>query len=288
MASAIFWYIGMIPDFATIRDRTTSKIKKAVYGFFSFGWVGSSRDWLRYETLSWLVGGFMAALVVSVHSIVAMDFSSSIEPGWHTTIFPPYFVVGAILSGFSMVLTLVIVMRKLYHLEDYMTNSHINAICKILVFMSLIMGIGYTTEIFISWYSGNEYEMFTFFHNRITGDFTAAFWIMLVSNAIIPQLFWFKKIRKNMTIVFLISLIINLGMWFERYVIVVTSLTKDIMPANWAEYSPTLVEVCLFIGTLGFFVLCILLFFRYIPMIAISEIKGVLKHSQVKSNTKNN
>jgi len=288
MASAIFWYIGMIPDFATIRDRTTSKVKKAIYGFFSFGWVGSSRDWLRYETLSWLVGGLMAALVVSVHSIVAMDFASSIEPGWHTTIFPPYFVVGAILSGFSMVLTLVIVMRKLYHLEDYMTDSHINAICKILIFMSLIMGVGYTTEIFISWYSGNEYEMFTFFHNRITGDFTTAFWIMLVSNAIIPQLFWFKKIRKNMTIVFLISLTINLGMWFERYVIVVTSLTKDIMPANWAEYSPSIVEICLFIGTLGFFVLCLLLFFRYIPMIAISEIKGVLKQSQVKTNTKNN
>jgi molybdopterin-containing oxidoreductase family membrane subunit len=282
MASAMFFYIGMIPDLATIRDRTTSKIKKAIFGFFSFGWVGSSKDWMRFETLSWLIGGLMAALVVSVHSIVAMDFASSILPGWHTTIFPPYFVVGAILSGFSMVLTLIIIMRKVYHLEDYMTDSHINAICKILVFISLIMGTAYTTEIFITWYSGNEYEMFTFFHNRITGDYNSAFWIMISSNAIIPQLFWFEKIRKNMLIVFIISIIINVGMWFERYVIVVTSLTKDLMPSNWVDYSPTSVEIGLFIGTLGFFVLFILLFFKYLPMIAISEVKGVLKHSKTK------
>lgn len=282
MASAMFFYIGMIPDLATIRDRATSKIRKAIFGFLSFGWVGSSKDWLRFETLSWLLGGLMAALVVSVHSIVAMDFASSILPGWHTTIFPPYFVVGAILSGFSMVLTLLLIIRKIYKLEDYMTNSHINAICKILVFISLIMGLAYTTEIFVSWYSGNEYEIFTFFHNRITGDYNNAFWIMLTSNAIIPQLFWFKYIRQNLIIVFIISIIINIGMWFERYVIVVTSLTKDLIPSNWVNYSPTNVEIGLFIGTLGFFVLCILLFFRYLPMIAMSEIKGVLKYSQIK------
>ena len=283
MASAMFFYIGMIPDLATVRDRTTSKVKKAIYGFFSFGWVGSSKDWLRFETLSWILAGFMAALVVSVHSIVAMDFASSILPGWHTTIFPPYFVVGAILSGFSMVLTLMIIIRKIYKLSDYITDSHINAICKILVFISLIMGMAYGTEIFITWYSANEYEMFTFFHNRITGDYNSAFWIMLLSNAIIPQLFWFKKIRGKLLIVFLISIIINIGMWFERYVIVVTSLTKDLLPSNWADYSPTMVEVGLFIGTLGFFVLCLLLFFKYLPMIAISEVKGVLKSSSNKN-----
>lgn len=281
MASAMFFYIGMIPDLATIRDRTTSKVKKAVFSFLSFGWVGSSRDWLRFETLSWLLAGLMAALVVAVHSIVALDFASSILPGWHTTIFPPYFVVGAILSGFSMVLTLMIIIRKVYKFQDYITDSHINAICKILVFISLIMGTAYATELFITWYSGNEYEMFTFFHNRLTGDYNRAFWIMIISNAIIPQLFWFKKIRKKLFIVFLISILINIGMWFERYVIVITSLTKDLLPSNWADYTPTNVEIGIFIGTLGFFVMCLLLFFKYLPMIAISEVKGVLKPSNI-------
>jgi len=183
-----FWYVGMIPDLASIRDRATSKLK-AIYGFFSFGWVGSSRDWLRFEKLSWIIGGLTAALVVSVHSIVAMDFATSVLPGWHTTIFPPYFVVGAILSGFAMVLTLMIIIRKVYKLNDYITDSHLNAICKILVFISLIMGTAYATEIFIAWYSNNEYEMFTFFHNRVTGDYNKAFWVMLISNALLPQLF---------------------------------------------------------------------------------------------------
>ena len=283
MASAMFFYIGMIPDLATIRDRTTSKVKKAVFSFFSFGWVGSSKDWLRFETLSWLLAGLMAVLVASVHSIVAMDFASSILPGWHTTIFPPYFVVGAILSGFSMVLTIMIIIRKIYKLHDYVTDSHINAICKILVFISLIMGLAYSTELFITWYSGNEYEIFTFFHNRLTGDYNSAFWIMLSSNAIIPQLFWFEKIRKKIWIVFLISIIINIGMWFERYVIVITSLSKDLLPSNWADYTPTKVEIGIFIGTLGFFVMCLLLFFRYLPMIAISEVKGVLKPGNIKN-----
>ncbi len=280
MSSAIFWYLGMIPDLATIRDRTTSKIKKTIYGFFSFGWVGSSRDWLRFEKLSWSMGGLVAALVISVHSIVAMDFATSILPGWHTTIFPPYFVVGAILSGFAMVLTLMIVMRKVYNLQDYITDSHLNAICKILVFISLIMGTAYTTELFITWYSGNEYEMFTFFHNRVTGDYNRAFWVMIISNAIVPQLFWFKRVRKNLIIVFIISILINIGMWFERYVIVVTSLSKDMLPSNWADYSPSSVEIGLYIGTLGFFILCILLFFKYLPTISIHEVKGVLKYSK--------
>lgn len=280
IVSSLFWYLGMIPDLATIRDRTTSKVRKAIYGFLSFGWVGSSRDWVRYEALGWLIGGLAAALVVSVHSIVAMDFATSVLPGWHTTIFPPYFVVGAILSGFAMVLTFMIIMRKIYKLQDYITPSHLNAICKILVFISLIMGTAYATEIFISWYSGNEYEMFTFFHHRITGDYNVAFYIMFISNAIIPQLFWFKKIRKNLLIVFLISISINVGMWFERFVIVISSLTKDMLPSNWTDYSPTDVEIGLFVGTFGFFILCILMFFRFLPIIAISEVKGVLKHSK--------
>ncbi len=284
MASSLFWYLGMIPDFATIRERTTSKIKRAIYGFLSFGWVGSATHWHRYEALCWLIGGLTAALVVAVHSIVAMDFATSFLPGWHTTIFPPYFVVGAILSGFSMVLTLIIIMRKLFDFEQYITDSHLNAICKILVFISLIMGTAYATEIFVSWYSGNEYEMFTFFHNRVTGDYNWAFWTMITSNALVPQLLWSKWIRRHLSIVFIISIIINIGMWFERYVIVITSLSKDMLPSNWADYNPSIVEIGLYVGTIGFFLLFLLLFFRYLPTIAISEVKGVLKYSNRNNN----
>lgn len=277
MASATFWYVGMIPDFASIRDKTVSKMKKAIYGFLSFGWVGSAKGWIRYEALAMILGGLTAPLVISVHSIVSMDFSTSVMPGWHTTIFPPYFVVGAIFSGFGMVLTLMIIIRKFYKYQSYVTDGHINAIARILVFISLIMGTAYTTEIFIAWYSGNEYEFFTFFKNRITGDYMIGFYGMVLCNAIIPQLFWFKKIRKNISMVFIISLFINLGMWFERYVIIVTSLSKDFLPSNWSEYSPTVVEIGIYVGTLGLFSLSILLFFKYIPMIAISEVKGILK-----------
>lgn len=277
LISVSFWYFGMVPDFATIRDKAKSKIKKAVYAFFAFGWTGSSRQWIKYEALSYVLGGIAAVLVVSVHSIVSTDFASSIVPGWHTTLFPPYFVVGAIFSGFAMVMTLMIIIRKLYHLQDYITDSHLNAIAKILIFISLIMGTAYSTEVFMAWYSGNPYEMFTFFHNRITGEYTYQFWTMVTCNALIPQLFWFKKIRKNLKAAFIISLIINLGMWFERFNIIVTSLSKDYLPSSWAIYHPTWVEISIFIGTVGIFSAGVLLFFRYLPMIAISEVKGVLK-----------
>ncbi|MEN8120454.1 MAG: NrfD/PsrC family molybdoenzyme membrane anchor subunit [Bacteroidota bacterium] len=280
LASATFWYVGMIPDFATIRDRakkTGNKIREAVYGLLSFGWDGSTRTWLRFETLAAILGGLTAPLVISVHSIVSMDFATSVMPGWHTTIFPPYFVIGAIFSGFGMVLTLMIVIRKLYKFQDYVTKGHLDAIGRILTFISLIMGTAYVTEIFIAWYSGSEYEFFTFFKNRITGDYYWSFYAMFFSNAIIPQLFWFKKVRSNITLVFIISIIINIGMWFERYVIVITSLTKDYLPSSWADYSPTFVEVMLYIGTIGLFLVGVLGFFKFIPMFASSEIKGILK-----------
>jgi len=277
LISASFWYFGMVPDFATIRDTAKSKIKKAVYGFFSFGWTGSSKEWLRFEALSFVLGGIAAVLVVSVHSIVATDFAVSVVPGWHTTIFPPYFVIGAIFSGFAMVLTLVIIMRQMYKMNDFVTDSHVDAICRILIFISLIMGTAYTTEIFMAWYSGSDYEMYMFFRNRIFGDYAPEWWAMFISNALVPQLFWFKAIRRKMWIVFLISIIINIGMWFERYNIVVTSTSRDFLPANWANYSPTWVEVGFFVGTLGMFLTGVLLFFRYIPMIAISELKSVSK-----------
>lgn len=287
MASAVFWYIGMVPDFATIRERTTSKIKKAVYGFLSFGWIGNARGWLRFETASLLLGGLTAPLVVSVHSIVAMDFATAVIPGWHTTIFPPYFVIGAIFSGFGMVLTLMIIVRKVFKYEDFVTRGHLDAITRILTFISLVMGTAYVTELFIAWYSGAHYEMFTFMENRVTGEYTRAFWTMITCNAIIPQLFWFKKIRKNILLVFIISMIINVGMWFERYVIVVTSLSKDFLPASWASYEPTITEVGVYVGTLGIFSLGVLLFFRYIPMIAMSEVKGILKPTSIVKNKDN-
>jgi molybdopterin-containing oxidoreductase family membrane subunit len=276
LISFSFWYMGMLPDFATIRDKTTSKVKKAVYGFFSMGWTGGSHEWIRFESLSFILGGIAAVLVVSVHSIVSTDFAVGVIPGWHTTLFPPYFVVGAIFSGFAMVMTLMVVVRKVYKLTDYITDNHMDAIARILTFISLIMGTAYATEVFMAWYSGNEYEMFTFFKSRVTGQFSVQFWGMVICNALIPQLFWFKKIRKSTWGLLLISLAINLGMWFERFNIVVTSLANDFLPSNWASYSPTMIEVGIYIGTLGLFVVGVLLFFRYIPIIAISEVKGVL------------
>jgi Ni/Fe-hydrogenase subunit HybB-like protein len=281
LISASFWYFGMVPDFASIRDRAKSKIKKAIYGFLAFGWTGSTKEWLRYEGLSYVLGGIAAVLVVSVHSIVSTDFATSVIPGWHTTLFPPYFVVGAIFSGFAMVMTLMIIIRKYYHLEDYVTDSHLNAIAKILVFVSLIMGTAYTTEVFMAWYSGNPYEMFTFFHNRVTGEYKFMFWAMIVCNAIIPQFMWSKKVRSNITALFIISLIINVGMWYERFNIVVTSLANDYLPSSWTTYSPTWVEISIFIGTLGIFSTGVLAFFRFIPMIAISEVKSVLKPTEI-------
>ncbi|MCB9016842.1 MAG: polysulfide reductase NrfD [Lentimicrobiaceae bacterium] len=286
LISASFWYFGMVPDFATIRDKATSKIKKAVYGFFAFGWTGSSREWLRYEALSYVLGGIAAVLVVSVHSIVSTDFAVSVIPGWHTTVFPPYFVVGAIFSGFAMVMTLMIIIRKMYKFQDYVTDSHLNAIAKILIFISLIMGTAYATEIFIAWYSGSQYEMFTFFKNRVTGDYTFQFWAMVTCNAFIPQLFWFKKVRQNLTMAFIISIFINIGMWYERFNILITSLTKDYLPSSWTTYTPTWVEIGIYIGTLGMFTAGVLLFFKYIPMIAISEVKSVLKVTSINTNDK--
>lgn len=284
LISFSFWYLGMLPDFATIRDRTTSKIKKAIYGFFGMGWTGSSHHWIRYESLSFILGGIAAVLVVSVHSIVSTDFAVGIEPGWHTTLFPPYFVVGAIFSGFAMVMTLMVIVRKIYKLTDYVTDNHMDAIARILVFISLIMGTAYSTEVFIAWYSGNEYEMFTFFRNRITGDYTVQFWGMIICNALVPQLFWIKKVRRSWVGLLTVSLIINLGMWFERFNIVITSLTKDYLPSNWVSYNPTYIEIGVYVGTLGLFAAGVLLFFRYIPIMAISEVKSVLNIGDKKED----
>ena len=287
-ASFLFWYVGMMPDFATIRERTTSKIKKAVYNVLSFGWLGTARGWLRFETAALLMGGLTAPLVVSVHSIVATDFAAGVVPGWHSTIFPPFFVVGAIFSGFAMVMTMMIIVRKVYKYEEYVTQGHLDAIARVLTFVSLIMGVAYIAEAFIAWYSHSTYKMFTFFSNRATGDYSFEYWAMITFNAIVPQLFWFKKIRKNITIVFIISILINIGMWYERFVIVVTSLSKTWLPATWHGYSPTATEIAIYVGTLGFFVLGILLFLRFLPMMAVSELKGILKETSIVTENSEN
>lgn len=275
LISLSFLYLGTLPDLATVRDKAVSKVKKAVYSLFSLGWTGSSHQWIRFEALSFVLGGLAAVLVVSVHSIVSTDFAVGIEPGWHTTIFPPFFVVGAIFSGFAMVMTLMVIIRKIYKLNDFVTDNHMDAIARILIFISLIMGTAYVTEIFIAWYSGNEYELFTFLKNRMTGDYKIQFWTMILCNVIMPQLFWFKKVRRSQAGLLLISILINLGMWFERYIIVITSLSKDFLPSNWAPFSPTYIDIGFFVGTIGLFTTGLLLFVRYIPVMAISEIKGV-------------
>ncbi len=284
LISVSFWYMGMLPDFGTIRDKTASKIKRAIYGFFSLGWTGSSRQWIRYDALSFVLGGLAAVLVVSVHSIVSTDFAAGIVPGWHSTIFPPFFVVGAIFSGFAMVMTLMVLIRRIYHLTDYITDNHMDAIARILIFVSLIMGTSYVTELFVAWYSGNEFEIFAIFRNRVTGSYSVQFWIMIVCNALIPQLFWFKKIRRNWLALLLISLAINIGMWFERFNIVITSLSKEFLPSSWASYTPTYIDIGVFLGTVGLFTSGVLMFMRYIPMMAISELKGVVKIGNKKED----
>jgi len=280
--SLLFWYIGLIPDIGTIRDRMKSKAKKWIYGMLSFGWTGSAKHWQRHESISLILAGLAAPLVLSVHSIVSMDFATSVIPGWHTTIFPPYFVSGAIFSGFAMVLTLLIITRKVLNLENYITVGHVESMNKIIIATGSIVGIAYITELFMAWYSGVEYEQYAFM-NRATGPYWWAYWIMMSCNVISPQLLWFKKLRRSLVFSFILSIFINIGMWFERFVIIVTSLHRDYLPSSWEMYKPTIVEVGIFIGTLGLFFTLFLLFIRVFPVIAIAEVKGVLKSSGEKN-----
>jgi molybdopterin-containing oxidoreductase family membrane subunit len=273
--SLTFWYIGLIPDLATIRDRSQG-FRKKFYGFFSLGWNGSARIWHRYEILCLILAGLATPLVVSVHTIVSMDFATSVIPGWHATIFPPYFVCGAVFSGFAMVLTLMIITRKVLKFEEYITLYHIEAMCKVIIVTSSIVGLAYMTELFNAWYSGNIYEQAAFL-NRIQGPFSWAYWTMITCNVISPQFFWFKKLRTNPIVVFLISIVINIGMWFERFVIIVTSIHRDYLPSSWAMYQPTWVEIVEFVGTFGLFFTLFFLFVRFLPVIAMGEVKAVLK-----------
>ncbi len=277
--SLLFWYVGLIPDIANLRDRATCPIRKKIYTALSLGWNSSHRTWHRYEILCLTLAGLATPLVLSVHTIVSMDFATSIIPGWHTTIFPPYFVAGAVFSGFAMVLTLLIILRKVMNYEHYITGFHIDAMCKVLLCTGMIVGLAYGTEFFIAWYSGNEYERYAFI-NRAIGPYAWAYWTMVSCNVIFPQILWFKKMRYNLTVVFIISIIVNIGMWFERFVIITTSLHRDFLPSSWVMYSPTWVEICTFIGTLGIFFTLFFLFCRFLPVISVFEVKSVMKYGK--------
>ncbi|MFD2514301.1 NrfD/PsrC family molybdoenzyme membrane anchor subunit [Pontibacter locisalis] len=276
--SLVFWYIGLIPDFATIRDRAVGPIARRAYAVLSFGWTGSAKAWSRYETVSLILAGLATPLVLSVHTIVSFDFATSVIPGWHTTIFPPYFVAGAIFSGFAMVLTLMIITRKVFHLEHYITLEHVESMNKVIILTGSIVGIAYTTEFFIAWYSGVEYEQYAFI-NRAFGPYWWAYWSMMTCNVITPQLFWFRKIRRSLTATFIISIFVNIGMWFERFVIIVTSLHRDYLPSSWAMFSPTIIDIGVYVGTIGLFFTLFLLFAKFFPVVNMAEVKAILKSS---------
>ena len=277
--SLVFWYLGLIPDIATIRDRSKTKIRKYWYNFFSMGWTGSVRTWARYEVVSLILAGISTPLVLSVHTIVSMDFATSIVPGWHTTIFPPYFVAGAIFSGFGMVLTLLLVARKVMNYQNYITIGHLEAMAKVVMLTGTMVGLAYITEFFIAWYSGFEYEQYAFI-NRATGPYWWAYWTMMSCNLLAPQVFWFKWARTTPWFLFMMSIIVNVGMWFERFVIIVTSLHRDYLTSSWVMYSASWVEVCIFIGTFGLFFTCFFLFCRFLPVINMAEVKGILKNKE--------
>ncbi|MGE3975078.1 MAG: NrfD/PsrC family molybdoenzyme membrane anchor subunit [Bdellovibrionales bacterium] len=274
--SVVFWYIGMVPDLATVRDRAKNKIRKLVYGVLSLGWRGTNRNWQHYEATYLILAGLSTPLVLSVHSIVSFDFAVSLLPGWHTTIFPPYFVAGAIFSGFGMVVTLMILVREGYPaIKDYITIDHLEVMNKIIMTTGMMVGYAYASELFIAWYSGNEYERYAFL-NRALGPYAWSYWIMVTCNVIIPQLFWIKSIRRSIKVMFVISIFVNIGMWFERFVIIVTSLHRDFLPSSWGMYEFTIFDFGFVFGSFGMFLVLFLLFLRALPMIAIAEVKPVL------------
>lgn len=282
--SLLFWYMGLIPDLATFRDRSRTKLRKFLYGAFAMGWTGSSRHWHRYEKAYLILAGLATPLVLSVHTVVSFDFAVSQLPGWHTTIFPPYFVAGAIFSGFAMVLTLMIPVRSIFNLQHIVTMRHLEVMCKIILATGSMVGYAYALEFFIAWYSGNPYERFAF-TNRAFGPYAWAYWIMVSCNVISPQLFWFKKIRQNIALIWIITIFVNIGMWFERFVITITSLSRDFLPGSWGYFSPTLFDGLTLLGSFGLFFTLFLLFVRFLPIIAISEVKSILhKQNQTKAN----
>jgi Ni/Fe-hydrogenase subunit HybB-like protein len=276
--SLLFWFVGLIPDLATLRDRATHRFSRLAYGVLAMGWRGSAIHWYRYEIAYLLLAGLATPLVVSVHTVVSFDFTIAILPGWHSTIFPPYFVAGAIFSGFAMVLTLAIPLRAVYHLEDFITAKHLDNMAKILLATGLIVGYGYMMETFMAWYSGNPFESYVI-HNRETGFYAPWYWMLLLANVATPQLLWFRKVRASVPGLFVIALVVNVGMWLERFVIVVTSLQRDFMPSSWHLYIPTFWDWATLIGSLGLFVSLLFLFVRFLPMISIFEMRELVEET---------
>jgi Ni/Fe-hydrogenase subunit HybB-like protein len=279
--SALFWYVGLIPDLATLRDRAKSKAWKIVYGMAAMGWRGSAKHWHNYETAYLLLAGLATPLVVSVHTVVSFDFAVGVVPGWHATIFPPYFVAGAIYAGFAMVLTLAIPLRKFYGLEDFITLKHLENMAKVMLATGLIVAYGYMVEAFMAWYSGNEYEMFMM-KNRMFGPYWWAYWLLILCNVVAPNLLWIKNLRTNVTVLFLMSFVVSTGMWLERFVIIVTSLHREYLPSSWGMYAGTRFDWAAFVGTLGLFVTLIFLFVRFLPAISIFEMRTILPEAESK------
>jgi len=279
-ASLLFWYTGLIPDFASLRDRAKNRVAKTAYAILSLGWRGGNRQWKHYEVAYLLLAAISTPLVLSVHSVVSTDFATSMIPGWHTTIFPPYFVAGAIFSGFAMVLTLAILARMVYPpIRDFINHNTMEKMAKIMMLTGMMVGYAYTTEFFIAWYSGNIYEQFTFI-NRAFGPYWWAYWIMFSCNVFVPQIFWFRKLRRNTFVLFIASILVNIGMWFERFVIVVTQ-HRDFLPSSWGYFRPTVYDIAMLVCSFGLFLFLFLLFLRFVPMVAMAEVKGVLPGSQV-------
>ncbi len=273
--SVLFWYTGLIPDLATLRDRATTKLRKFFYGIGALGWRGGNRQWKHYEMAYLILAGLSTPLVLSVHSVVSFDFATSVIPGWHTTIFPPYFVAGAIFGGFAMVLTIMLPARALFGLHDLITDDHVDKMCKIILLTGSMVGYAYAMEFFIAWYGGNLFEQYAFI-NRATGPYWWAYWSMIFCNVVSPQLFWFRRMRRHVLPVFIVCMFVNAGMWFERFVIIVTSLHRDFLPSSWNMFHPTWVDIWTFTGTFGIFLTLFLVFLRWLPMICIFEVKAVL------------
>ncbi len=276
--SLLFWFIGLIPDLATLRDRSTRRFSRAVYGVLAMGWRGSAIHWHRYETAYLLLAGLATPLVVSVHTVVSFDFATGIIPGWHTTIFPPYFVAGAIYSGFAMVMTLTIPIRKFYGLADFITMRHLENMAKIILATGLIVGYGYMMETFMAWYGGNSFERYMIL-NRMTGPYAPQYWLLITCNIIVPQLIWFPRVRRNVLVLWLISLVVNVGMWLERYIIVVTSLHRDFLPSSWGMYAGTRWDWATFVGSIGLFLALLFLFIRFLPVISIFEMRALVSET---------
>ncbi len=280
--SVLFWYVGLVPDLASLRDRSEGRVRKLLFTIFSLGWTGSARHWVHYEKAYLILAGLATPLVLSVHSVVSFDFAVSVLPGWHSTIFPPYFVVGAIFSGFAMVLTVLVIVRWAMQLDNLITKNHLDVMNKVILTTSLIVGLAYCTEFFIGWYSQQTYEQAMFMKRIFQGPYAWAFWVMFSCNVIIPQLFWFRALRRNIAVMFAVAILVNVGMWFERFVIIVPSLAQDFLPSSWAMFIPTIFDVGILLGSFGLFFTMILVFARILPVISTTEVKLDLPGSQPK------